>query len=140
MITTGNPFPLHVLVEPDVIILHHTPVSPLESYFRRTTVHLQDLPSKRRHHSLEGLVTGREVRVLGAVVLVRRDDGIVSAHLEHVLGSLRWTAIDCKGVVLVVYGAPVGQARLEGGLDFPILDKVLDKLWKTTGFVVHFPA
>ena len=49
-----------------------------------TTVHLDDLPSKRRHHSLESLVARGKVGVLRTIVLVRLNDGVVSTDIEHV--------------------------------------------------------
>ena len=97
----------NLLVEPHVVILHGSPVPPLERHSRRATVDLQYFPRKSWHHALEGLVTGSEVRVLRAVELIRCDYSIVGTDLEHVLGGLRRSTIDGKRVVLVVDGSPV---------------------------------
>jgi hypothetical protein len=112
-------------------------VSPLERNGWRTTVDLKNFPCKRGHHALESLVTRSEVRVLRAVEFVRSNDGIVSTDLEHVLGRLWWTSVDSEGVVRVVDGTPVFEARLERSFDLPVLDKVLHELRQATGCVVR---
>ena len=78
----------HSLIEPHIIILHDAPMSPPKTDRRWSTIHLQHLPSKRRHHSLKRLMAARKIAILGAVVLVGRDDGIVRSELEHVLSGL----------------------------------------------------
>lgn len=35
----------------------------------------------------------------------------------------------------MIDGTPIRDDRLEGGFDFPVLDKVLNELWKRAGFV-----
>lgn len=129
-----------LLIEPHIIILHLAPVPPSKCHLRRPTIHLEHLPRKMRHHPLERLVARRKVLRCRAVVLVRRDDGIVSTDFEHVLCRLRRPAVDGEGVVGMVDGAPVGKARLEGRFDFPVLDEVLHELWETAGDVVRLLA
>jgi hypothetical protein len=125
------------LVESDVVILHGAPVPPLECNCGWTTVYLENFPRKSGHHALESLVAGGEVRVLGTVELIRSDDGIVSTDLEHMLSSLRWSSVDSKGVVRMVDGTPVLQARLERCFNLPVLDEVLYQLRQATGCMVH---
>lgn len=97
-------------------------MSPSETDLGRSRKHLENLPRKSGHHALEGLVAGVEGRVEGAVELIGFDDGIVGAHVEHVLACLGRTAIDREGVVGHVDGAPVFEFCLVGRLDLPVLD------------------
>jgi len=129
-----------LLIEAHVVILHHPPVPPLKGDSWRATVDFDNFPRKSWHHALESLVAGGKVGVLGTVVLVRSNDGIVRADLQHVLTRLRWSAIDREAVILVVDGAPVLETRLERGLDFPVLDEVLDQLWQAASSMVHLLA
>ncbi len=77
---------------------------------------------------LKGLVTRREVGRPGTVELIRLcDNSVVSPDLQHVLCSLWRPAIDREGVVWMVDGPPVRKVGLEGSLDFPVLDEVLNK-------------
>lgn len=111
---------------------------PLEGHGRRARVDLHDLPGEGGHHALEDLVAGVEVVAHGAVVLVGLDDGVVGAHLEHVLARLRRAAVDAERVLGPVDRAPVGQIGLERGLDLPVLDELLDQVGERLCFVVHF--
>lgn len=113
---------LALIVKSNILILHHAPVAPLESYNGRSTVHFQNLPCEGRHHPLERLVAGRKVGILRAVELVGRNDGIVGTNFEHVLCRLGWAAIDGEGVVGTVNGSPVGNIALEACFDFPVFD------------------
>jgi hypothetical protein len=108
---------------------------PAERHCRRPTVHFEHLPRERRHHPLERLVAAGEVRVLGAVVLVRADDGVVRPRLEHVLCGLGVGAVDGEGVVCMVDGAPVCEVLFEGCFDFPVFDEVLDERGEGVGGV-----
>lgn len=128
------------LIETNIVVLHHTPVAPLESYPRWSAVHLHHLPRKGGHHALEGFVTGGEIRVLWAVVLVRCNDGIVRSDFEHVLSGLGRATIDGERVVFVIDGPPVFQPRFERGLYFPVLDKILHELWQRASGMVLFLA
>ena len=74
----------NILIETNVIVLHHPPMPPFEGDRWWTTVHLDYLPSKCGHHSFEGLVAGCKVGVLWTIVLVRLNDGVVSTDMEHV--------------------------------------------------------
>lgn len=122
-----------ILVPTDIVLLHGTPVPPAERHDGRPAVDLEDLPGKGRHHALEGLVARGKVRVPGAVVFVGGDDGVVSPDPDHGLGRLGWAAIDGKCVRLGVHGPPVGDGRLERGLDLPVLDQVLDQILEGAG-------
>jgi hypothetical protein len=104
---------LALVVDADVVVLHDAPVAPPEADGRRPAVYLQNLPCEGGHHALEGLVAARKVRVVGRVVLVRCDDGIVRADLKHGLSAFGLGAIDSKRVVLVVDGSPVLESGLE---------------------------
>lgn len=104
---------MNLLVEPDVVILHDTPMTPSERYRWRTAVHLEDLPGKRWHHPLERLVAGREVGVFRAVEFVRRDDGVVGSDFQHLLRRLWRFSVHREGVVAMIDGAPVGELHLE---------------------------
>jgi len=126
-----------LLVETDIVVLHGTPMSPLEGDFRRTTIDFQHLPRKGWHHTLEGLVATREVRVYRTVVLIWRNDGIVCSNLEHVLACLTWTSIDGKGVLAVVDCSPIRELRLEGRFDFPVFDEILDHRFEAASYMVH---
>lgn len=69
----------------------------------------------------------------GAVVLVGGDDGVVRPDPDHGLGRLGRAAVDGKCVCLGVHGPPVGDGRLERGLDLPVLDQVLDQILEGAG-------
>ena len=112
-------------------------MSPLESHDWRPAIHLEHLPRKGGHHALESLVAGCEVRVLRAVEVIGRDDGVVCPDFQHVLGGLRWAAVDGERVVGPVDGSPVGDVALEAGFQFPVLDEVLDEVWEG-GCIVAF--
>jgi hypothetical protein len=75
-----------------------------------------------------------------AVILVRRDNGVVCAHLEHVLARLRRSTVDGEGVVGAVNGAPFGEGELVRGLDLPVLNQVFDELGQGSGLVVRLFA
>lgn len=106
---------------------------PAERHDGRPAVDLEDLPGKGRHHALEGLVARGKVRVPGAVVLVRGDDGVVRPDPDHRLSRLGRAAVDGKRVCLGIHGPPVGYGRLERGLDLPVLDQVLDQILEGAG-------
>ena len=127
----------NILVKPDIIILHRTPMAPFEGDCWWATVHLKYLPSKRGHHALESLVAGCEVGIRRAVVLIGFDDGVVSANIEHVFRGLGTASVHSKGVVLVIDGSPVLQTRFEGCFDLPILDQVLDELRQAASDMVR---
>ncbi len=119
---------ISILVEAHIVLLHFSPMPPSKGHLRRSTIHLQHLPRKSRHHAFEGLVTRHEVRSPGTVIFIRLcDDSVVSPDLQHVLGSLRGPAVDCEGVVRMIDGPPVRKVGFERSLDFPVLDEVLDK-------------
>lgn len=61
----------------------------------------------RRHHPFKDLVTLSKVCRGGIVVLVRQNNSIVRADLEHIFGALRLSAMDGKGVFLVIDSPPV---------------------------------
>ena len=102
-----------LLIKTDIVVLHGTPMSPLEGDLWRSTVDFQHLPCKGWHHTLERLMAACEIRVDRTVVLIWRNDGIVCSDLEHVLACLAWTSIDGKGVLAVVDCSPIRQFRLE---------------------------
>jgi hypothetical protein len=52
------------------------------------------------------------------------------------LGSLRWAPVYGKGVLGLVYGAPVFEVGFETGFDFPVFDEVFDKRGKAVWGVV----
>lgn len=126
----------HVLVESNVVVLKVSPVAPLERNGRGAAVHLEDFPGKRGHHALKGLVALAKVVVLRVVVLVGRDKGVVSAHAQHVLARLRRPAVEAECVAGLLDGAPVGQVGLEGSLDFPVLDEILNEVLEAARCVV----
>lgn len=99
---------LDLPVESDIVILHRPPMTPPEGDLWWSTVDFENFPRKRRHHALEGLMTGCKVGGFGAVEFIRSDDGVVCAHLEHVIRGLGRPTVDCEAVVGVVNGAPVG--------------------------------
>ena len=128
-----------LLIDPDVIILHNTPMSPLECNHRWPTVNLEHLPRKSWHHPLERLVATSEIRLFRVVELVGCDDRVVRADFQHVLCALGWTTVDGECVDGMVDGAPVGDVRLETGFHFPVLDEVLDEIRKRgCGVVLGF--
>lgn len=102
-----------LLVKSNIVILHHSPVSPLEGHPWRTAVYLDYFPSKCRHHSFERLVAAGKVRVFWTVVFVWGNDGIVSSHFKHILAGLRRSTIDGEAVVLMIDGTPIGEFCLE---------------------------
>lgn len=53
------------------------------------------------------------------------------------LAFLRGATVHGKGVFGMIDGSPVFEFGLEGGFDFPILDKVFDELGEGIGFMVH---
>ena len=81
----------NILIEPNVVIFHNTPMSPFEGHNRGTAINLQHLPREGRHHSFEGFVGGGKVGVGWTVVFVGGDDGIVSSYFEHC--GERWLAV-----------------------------------------------
>jgi len=96
---------------------------PPKRYFGRATIHLKHLPSKKGHHTLECLMTRGKIRMLGTVVFVWGDDGVVSAYFEHVCSVLGGGgAVYGEGVLGVVYGTPVWEGGFEGGFYFPVFD------------------
>lgn len=111
---------IHLLIESNIIILHYSPVSPLEGNHRGSRVYLQNLPSESRHHALERLVAGVKVRGLWAIEIIGSNDRVVRPDLEHVFCGLGWASVDGKGVVRSVDSSPVFNLRLEAGFDFPI--------------------
>lgn len=117
---------MDLLIETDIVILHGTPVSPLEGDLGRTAIDFKDLPCEGWHHTLECFVAACKVRVHGTVVFVRRNDGVVCSDLEHMFACLARTSIDRKGVFGVVDGSPIGELGLERGFDLPVLDEVLN--------------
>lgn len=108
---------------------------PLESHHWWATVNLQNLPSKRGHHSLECLMAGCEVRVLGAIVFVGRDNRIVGADPEHVFGRLWRTAVNRKSVVGTVDCTPIADVAFEACFYLPVLDEIFDEAGKTCCFM-----
>lgn len=111
---------------------------PPERDLGRATVHLEHLPREARHHALKALVARIEARAGRAVEFVGLDDGVVGAHLQHVLSRLRRPAVDREGVGRPVDSAPVGQVRLVARLDLPVLDELLDKVREAARRVVRF--
>lgn len=124
-----------ILVKPNIIILKMAPMAPFKRHSRRPAIHLQHLPRKRGHHALKRLVALVEIILLRVIVLVCRDEGIVSAHAEHVLARLRGTAVEAKGVARVLDCAPVGEVGFERGFDFPVFDEVFDEVFEAACFV-----
>lgn len=61
----------------------------------------------RRHHAFESLMALRKIGRGRVIVLVWKNDGVVCANLEHLLGSLRLSAMDGEGVLVVVYSPPI---------------------------------
>lgn len=125
------------LIEPNVIILHLPPVTPSEGHRGWTAVNLYNLPSKSWHHTLECLMGRCEIGIGRAVKFIRSNDGVISAHLEHILRGLRWPSVDRKGIVGMVNGPPILQVGFERSLDFPILDEIFHQRWQAGCFVGH---
>ncbi len=121
-----------LLVISHIIIFHYPPVSPLEYYNWWSAVYFKNFPGKCWHHTLESLMTRCKIGSLWRIVLVRSDDGIVSANFKHMFSRLRRTAIYRECVLMLVNGSPISDLGLERCLNFPILDQVLDKVRKTS--------
>ncbi len=79
--------PGDILIKFNIVFLHDTPVPPLESHLWRTTVNLQHLPSRIRHHTLKCFVATAKVGVFRAIVLVRVDNGVIGSDFERVLAD-----------------------------------------------------
>lgn len=99
---------------------------PLESNPWWSAINLHHFPSESRHHTLESLVTRRKVRVLRTIVLIWRDDCIVSPKLQKLLGRDSRTSIHRESVIFMVDGSPIFTVNLERSFDLPVLDEVLD--------------
>ena len=110
---------------------------PLERNSRRPAVDLNYLPSEYGHHPLERLVARVKARLLGVVILVLPDERIVRPDAQHVVAVVLRPAVEGEGIGRGVDGPPVIQRCLEGGLDFPVLDEVLNQGRKTSRSVVH---
>lgn len=110
---------------------------PLEGHSWRPAVDLNHLPREDRHHPLERLVAGVEARLLRVVVLVLANERVVCPHAQHVVSIVLGTAVEGEGVRRSVNGPPVVQGGLEGGLDLPVFDEVLDQRGEAARSVVH---
>lgn len=140
---------MDLLVETNVIILHRSPMPPSGSPIsitsqaslildlpecdqRWSAVHLKNFPRKCGHHPLECFVARGKVGSLRAIVVVGRNDCIISAHVEHMRRRLRRSTVYGECVVVFINCAPIIQVGLERRFYFPVFDKVLHKLWKTS--------
>jgi hypothetical protein len=126
---------INSLIQSNVVVFHSPPMAPLESDYRRSTIHFQDLPCKSWHHALESLMAGGKVRLLRTVEIIGSDYCVVGADFEHMLSGLRRASIDRKSIIGSIDGSPVADVTFKACFDLPILYEVLDKIRKTCGLM-----
>lgn len=92
---------ISVLVLADIVALHPAPMTPLADDSRWTTVYLENLPGKVRHHVPKRLVAVVELGKLRPVIFIRGYHGAVGATgVEYSISSVAYKWPRCTDAPL----------------------------------------